>query len=98
MKLGHAFLAIAAMPLLATGDRADSIPASSYAIDDSLTIPGNGTFTETIDFAFTLDLLHDRVVPRGSDLWVRPADHQPYTGGRKRPAWALWFERYLIFC
>ena len=55
MKLWHVFLGIAAVVLLATGARADSIPASSYAINGSMTIPGNGTFTETIDFAFTLD-------------------------------------------
>jgi hypothetical protein len=55
MKLGHAFLAIAAVVVLATGARADSIPASSYAINGSLTIPGNGASSEIIDFAFTLD-------------------------------------------
>ena len=54
MKLGHAFLAIAAVVLLATGARADSIPASSYDINGNLTL-GNGTFNETIYFAFTLD-------------------------------------------
>lgn len=55
MKLWHVFLAIAAVVLLATGAHADAIPASSYAINGSMTIPGNGSFTETIDFAFTLD-------------------------------------------
>ena len=55
MKLGHAFLAIAAVVLLASAARADSIPASSYDINGNLTIPGHGTFLETIYFSFTLD-------------------------------------------
>jgi hypothetical protein len=55
MRVLNVLLVTAAVALFAVGARADSIPVASYDINGSMTIAGNATSTETIDFAFTLD-------------------------------------------